>query len=234
MEFYQLFDGDSSTYTYLLVDAKSREAILIDPVREKIDRDVQLVRELGATLKYILDTHVHADHVTGAGELRKRTGAKTAIGALSGVDCADILLKDGDTLDFGSQTLTALATPGHTAGCMSFVVGDRVFTGDALLIRGTGRTDFQEGSSSRLYDSIKEKLFRLPDSTLVYPAHDYKGQTHSTIGLEKRHNPRIGDNKTREEFAAILAALKLSQPIRIHEAVPANLGCGQSRQGEVG
>lgn len=228
-DFYQLFDSQSSTFTYLLCDPRTREAVLIDPVKEMVDRDLRLVEELGAHLKYVIDTHVHADHVTGAGEIRRRTGAQTAIGWKSGVDCADILLQDGDELFFGKTALRALSTPGHTNGCTSLLVGDRVFTGDALLIRGTGRTDFQEGSASRLYRSIQEKLFSLPDATLVFPGHDYRGQTHSTIGLEKKFNPRVGGGKTEAEFVQILSELKLAPPQKIAEAVPANQSCGQVR-----
>jgi sulfur dioxygenase len=225
-DFYQLFESQSSTYTYLLCDPKTREAVLIDPVKEMVERDLKLVEELGAHLKYVIDTHVHADHVTAAGELRKRTSAQTAIGWKSGVDCADFLLKDGEEIFFGKTAIRALSTPGHTDGCTSLLVGDRVFTGDALLIRGTGRTDFQEGSSTRLYQSITKTLFALPESTLVYPAHDYRGQTHSTIGLEKRFNPRVGGGKSEAEFVRILSELKLPPPQKIAEAVPANRECG--------
>ncbi len=229
IDFYQLFESQSSTYTYLLRDPKTQEAVLIDPVKEMIERDLKLVEELGAHLKYVLDTHIHADHVTAAGELRKRTRAQTGIGWKSGVDCADLLLKDGEEVFFGQIAIRALSTPGHTDGCTSFLVGDRVFTGDALLIRGTGRTDFQEGSSLRLYQSITKTLFALPESTLVFPAHDYRGQTHSTIGLEKRFNPRVGGGKSEAEFVRILSELHLPPPQKIAEAVPANRGCGLAR-----
>jgi glyoxylase-like metal-dependent hydrolase (beta-lactamase superfamily II) len=188
--FYQLFEHDSSTYTYVIADPITKEAAIIDPVHETVERDLKLIDELGLKLKYVLDTHVHADHITGASEIRKRTGARSALGAGAGVDCADIPLNDGQELQLGSLTIKALATPGHTDSCMSYVCDGRVFTGDALLIRGTGRTDFQKGSSDRLYDSIYQRLFTLPDDTQVYPGHDYRGQTASTIGLEKKHNPR--------------------------------------------
>ncbi len=227
MIFYQLFEAESSTYTYVLGDPISKEAIIIDPVLETVERDLQLIRELGLRLVYILDTHVHADHVTGAGLLRERTGAKTAVSAGARVDCADIALNDGDELRFGTFKIKALSTPGHTDSCMCFVREDRVFTGDALMIRGTGRTDFQQGSSERLYQSVHQKLFTLPPETKVYPAHDYKGQTSSTIDLEMKWNPRVGGGKTQAEFVKIMSELKLADPKKIAVALPANLGCGR-------
>lgn len=229
--FYQLFDAESSTYTYLLADAATRQAVLIDPVLEKIERDLQLINELGVSLKFVLDTHVHADHITASGQIRSRTGCLSAVGAGTEVRCADRLLNEADVLEFGVHKLRVLSTPGHTAGCCSYVVGDLVFTGDALLIRGTGRTDFQEGSASQLYHSVTHKLFALPDETLVYPGHDYKGQTHSTIGLEKKFNPRLGGGRTREQFVQTMSELKLADPKRMHEAVPANKECGQTEKG---
>ncbi len=227
MIFYQLFEAESSTYTYLLGDPNTKQAIIIDPVLETVERDLQLIRELDLRLVYIFDTHVHADHITGAGLLREKTGAKTAVSAGARVDCADIALQDGDEISFGTFKITALATPGHTDSCMAFVCGDRVFTGDALLVRGTGRTDFQQGSSERLYQSVQQKLFTLPPQTKVYPAHDYKGQTSSTIGLEKKWNPRVGGGKTQAEFVKIMSELKLADPKKIGIALPANLGCGR-------
>ncbi|KAB2841789.1 MBL fold metallo-hydrolase, partial [bacterium] len=179
MIFRQLFDHDTWTYTYLLADAETREAVLIDTVREQAPRDLQLLEELGLKLKYVLDTHVHADHVTGAEEIRRATGAMTGVGAAAEVACADLALKEGDEVPFGRFRLKVLATPGHTNGCLSYFLGDRVFTGDALFVRGTGRTDFQQGSPERLYDSI-QKLFALPPETRVYPGHDYRGMTVST------------------------------------------------------
>lgn len=225
--FYQLFEHESSTYTYLIADPSTKEAALIDPVLETVDRDLKLVEELGLTLKYVLDTHVHADHITGAGEIRARTGAKSAVSEGAHVGCVDISLCDGDDLFLGGLKITAVATPGHTDSCMSFIFDGRVFTGDTLLIRGTGRTDFQQGSSEKLYQSVHEKLFKLPDETQVYPAHDYRGQTVSTIGLEKKFNPRLGAGKSKEEFIKIMSELKLANPKKIHEAVPANLACGK-------
>lgn len=224
--FHQLFEPETSTYTYLLADSDSREAVLIDPVLETVDSDIKLLNDLGLKLKYVLDTHIHADHVTGAGELRKRTGAKSAVSAIANVNCVDIPLQDQEELAFGNFKIKALETPGHTDSCLSFVCEDKVFTGDALLIRGTGRTDFQQGSSEKLYNSITQKLFTLPDETTVYPGHDYRGILSSTIGLEKKLNPRIGGGKSKQEFTKIMSELKLANPKKIHEAVPANLGCG--------
>jgi glyoxylase-like metal-dependent hydrolase (beta-lactamase superfamily II) len=225
--FYQLFEPDTSSYTYLLGDASTREAILIDPVREMVERDLTLVKELGLKLLYVLDTHVHADHITGSGAIRVRTGAKVAVGRAANVSRADLFLEEGQELRFGSGRVRVLETPGHTDGCLSYLAGDRVFTGDALLIRGNGRTDFQHGSPARLYRSIMEKLYVLPDEILVYPAHDYRGQTHSTIALEKRFNARIPAGQSEEAFVQIMRALKLAEPKRIAEAVPANLECGE-------
>ncbi len=236
MIFHQLFEQESSTYTYLLADERTREAILIDPVIETIDRDLKLVAELDLNLIYVLDTHVHADHVTAAGTIRERMQGKTktAVSRRAGVACVDIGLEDGQTLKFGANEIRVLATPGHTDSCVSFYVAPSsseadglVFTGDALLIRGTGRTDFQQGSSESLYDSVTGKLFALPDRTRVYPAHDYHGNTSSTIGTEKKHNPRLGDGKTKAEFKKLMSELNLAQPKKIHEALPANMSCGK-------
>lgn len=225
MIFRQLFDYDTWTYTYLLADEASREAVIIDPVREQLQRDLKLIEELGLTLKYALDTHVHADHITSAGDLREVTGCETGIGVGGDVSCADHALQNGDVLHFGGHTLAVMSTPGHTDSCLSFHVDNRVFTGDALFIRGTGRTDFQQGDAGRLYDSISEKLYALPDETLVYPAHDYRGNSVSTIGEEKRFNPRM--TQTRDAFIETMAALDLPDPKKIMEAVPANLACGR-------
>lgn len=228
--FYQLFEHESSTYTYIIADPVTREAAIIDPVFETLERDMKLIEELGVKLKYILDTHIHADHITAAGEIRKRTGAKSAVSANAKVDCVDIPLENGQELFLGDHKITALATPGHTNSCMSFVFEGRVFTGDALLIRGTGRTDFQQGSSEKLFESVTKNLFSLPEDTQVYPAHDYRGQTSSTVEMEKKFNPRLGMNKTKNEFIKTMAELKLANPKKIHEAVPANMVCGLMRE----
>ncbi len=227
MIFRQLFDKESSTFTYLLGDEASHKAALIDPVVEHVERDLRLVEELGLELAYIFDTHVHADHVTGAGALRTRTGAKTHFSARGGPACADVLLNEGDVVQLGALALRALATPGHTDSCLSYVMGDRVFTGDALLVRGCGRTDFQQGDSALLWRSVHDKLFALPDATYVYPAHDYRGHSCSTVGEEKKWNPRLGGSSTVESFVALMGSLHLPPPAKIAEAVPANLACGK-------
>lgn len=224
--FQQLFEKESSTYTYLLADAATREAVILDPVRETVARDLKLIRELDLKLRYVLETHVHADHVTGAGALREATGAKIGLARAAGVATADLPLDDGARIGFGQLALQVIATPGHTDGCLSYYLGDRVFTGDALLIRLAGRTDFQQGSAKRLYESL-QKLFKLPDETLVYPAHDYAGFTSSTIGDEKKHNARIGGGKSEFEFVSIMNGLNLPPPKKLAEAVPANMKCGQ-------
>lgn len=227
MIFYQLFEAESSTYTYLLADEQSREAVLIDTVLETVDRDLNLLKELDLKLTWVLETHIHADHITGADSLRSRTGAKTAVSKHSNVTCADRLLSDGDEILFGNNKLKSLETPGHTDSCMSFLIDDMIFTGDVLFIRGTGRTDFQQGSNEKMYHSIHQKIFTLPDDTKIYPGHDYKGMSYSTVSLEKQFNPRVGGNKSFEEFTKIMSELKLAHPKKIHEAVPANLLCGR-------
>jgi glyoxylase-like metal-dependent hydrolase (beta-lactamase superfamily II) len=225
--FRQLFDRPSSTYTYVLGDEATGEAALVDSVIENVDRDLLLIQELGLRLTVVLDTHVHADHVTGAGLLRERTGARTHFSALGGPSCADVLVEDGADIAFGKLALHALATPGHTDTCMSYVIGERVFTGDALLIRGCGRTDFQQGDAATLWRSVHEKLFTLPDTTYVYPAHDYRGHSCSTIAEEKAWNPRLGPAMTVAAFVDLMANLHLPPPARIAEAVPANQACGR-------
>lgn len=232
MIFRQLFDKESSTYTYLLADEESGEAALVDPVVEHVERDLKLLAELGVRLVAVLDTHVHADHVTGAGTLRERTGATTYVSSMGGAPCADVMVTDGLTVNVGAITARALATPGHTSGCVSWFVAapnerPRVFTGDTLLIRGCGRTDFQEGDAATLWRSVHDKLFTLPDETLVYPAHDYRGHTSSSIGEEKRFNPRLGGTMTLDAFVTLMNELHLPPPAKIHEAVPANRACGQ-------
>ena len=228
MLFRQLFDPASSTFTYLVADDATGEAALIDPVREQLERDVKLVKELSLRLVYSLDTHCHADHVTAAGALRERLGVRTVTG-IHGADCASLMLGHGDVLQVGAIGVQVLETPGHTDCSVSYRVNDRVFTGDALLIRGCGRSDFQNGDPSILYDSITKVLFSLPDHTLLYPGHDYKGMTVSTIGEEKRLNPRVS-GKSRQEFVAIMNALNLPPPAKLAEAVPANRACGMGNQ----
>ncbi|WP_454765354.1 MBL fold metallo-hydrolase [Cupriavidus campinensis] len=239
--FHQLFDETSSTFTYLLIDAGTREALLIDPVDRQYARDLALLRETGARLAWVVETHAHADHITSAGQLALQTGANTA--APSGCDIKPALkqLIDGDTVTFGKQVLRAIHTPGHTAGSMSYLweestadgVVRRVFTGDTLLIDGCGRTDFQSGDAGTLYDSITQKLFRLPDDTLVFPAHDYKGRTQSTIGHERAHNSRVA-SRTRDAFIVMMRNLNLPRPRLMDVAVPANqrLGLVTGRDGE--
>jgi glyoxylase-like metal-dependent hydrolase (beta-lactamase superfamily II) len=227
MVFRQLFDTETSTYTYLLADNKSKEAIIIDSVKENVERDLHLIQELGLRLIYTIETHIHADHITGAGDLSLRTGAKRVVPKNSQVECADILLADGDELKFGDCNIKAIHTPGHTDTCTSYLIDNMVFTGDALFIRGNGRTDFQNGSAEALYDSITKKLFTLPDDTFVYPGHDYKGMNLSTIKEEKQFNPRIKIGTTKDEFINTMNTLKLVNPKKIQEAVPANLKCGK-------
>ena len=224
----QFFEPESSTYTYFLIDRESNEAIIIDPVLETLNRDLEYIKETKLKVKYILDTHIHADHITSAGKLREELQSKTAIGKGANVECVDINLNNGDSLFLGDLEIKAISTPGHTDSCTSYYIEklNIVFTGDTLLIRGNGRTDFQQGSSEKLFESI-HKLFNLPESTVVYPAHDYKGRNCTTIEEEKKYNPRIGNNKTKEEFINIMSNLNLAQPKKIQEALPANLACGK-------
>ncbi|MDX2507808.1 MAG: MBL fold metallo-hydrolase [Gammaproteobacteria bacterium] len=228
MQIRQLFDPQSSTYSYLLWDASTGEAALIDSVKEQVQRDTQIIRELGLDLRYLLETHIHADHITGAGELRKRFNARAMVHKSSDSKCADQLLEEGNSLVLGSENIKVLYTPGHTNTDISFLIDGAVFTGDTLLIRGSGRTDFQSGNASEAYDSITGKLFTLPDSTIVYPGHDYEGRTVSTIGEEKKYNPRLGEGKTREEYIEIMDNMDLPKPKMIDKAVPGNMECGLS------
>ena len=224
----QLFDHETWTYTYLLGDETTGEAILIDPVIDQVERDIKLLNELGLKLVYTIDTHAHADHITGAGMLRKRLGSEIVMSEAAGAEGVDVAVEDGDRLKFGELELEVRATPGHTDGCATFVTGDHkhAFTGDTLFIRGTGRTDFQQGSSETLYRSIHDKIFTLPDDTIIWPGHDYKGMTFTTVGEEKRHNPRVGDGKSRDEFVGIMERLNLPAPKKLDIAVPANLHVG--------
>ncbi len=225
MAFRQLFDPESSTYTYILADAERREAVIVDPVRAHIERDLGVLGEMAMKLVWIVETHVHADHVTGAKALKARTGARTAVSTHCGASGFDRLIDEGELIVFGDEVVRAIATPGHTPGSTSFLWRDRLLTGDTLLIGGCGRTDFQRGSAEALYDSITGKLFTLPDDTLVYPGHDYHGRCVSTIGEEKATNPRLA-GRTREEFVQIMNALDLPEPKQIRVAVPANLQGG--------
>lgn len=224
MLFRQLFDPESSAYSYLLADERSRQALIIDAVRAWVERDLRLLGELGLKLAHCLETHIHADHLTGAGELRRRTGCRIAASRHAAAACHDIKLDEKDVVTLGDINIHVLETPGHTNTCLSFLCDDRVFTGDALLIRDCGRTDFQSGDAARLYDSITGKLFALPDDTLVYPAHDYQGLTVSAIGEEKRHNPRL--KLGREGFIRNMRELDLPRPRKMDIAVPGNLACG--------
>ncbi len=225
MIFRQLFDPESSTYTYIVGDPDKGEAVIVDPVREHVARDLDVIGAMGMRLVWILETHVHADHITGARALRDRTGARSAVSQHCGASGFDRLLDDGDIVVFGNELIRVISTPGHTPGSSCFLWRDRLLTGDTLLIGGCGRTDFQNGSAAALYDSITGKLFTLPEDTLVYPGHDYKGRRVSTIGEEKATNPRLA-GKTRDDFIAIMGSLGLPEPRRIGEAVPANLDGG--------
>jgi sulfur dioxygenase len=227
--FRQLYDMDSGTFTYLLADDRSLSAVIIDPVFEQHERDLALIDELGLTLEFSIETHCHADHVTAAYLLRQRTGCKTAASAAAGIEGLDITLAAGEAVQFGGQTLEVLATPGHTDGCISLLHRNagKVFTGDALLIRGCGRTDFQQGSAARLFESITRELFTLPDSTEVYPGHDYVGRSSSSIGEERRLNPRIGGGANLTDFVSYLDNMRLPHPRKIDIAVPANVHLGK-------
>jgi glyoxylase-like metal-dependent hydrolase (beta-lactamase superfamily II) len=222
----QLFDTESSTFTYILSAPGSREAVIIDPVDRQLERDLRHLERLGLKLACVLETHAHADHVTSAGALRDRTGARAAVPSGCGISPAEMQLNDGDVLTFGNgEMIEVIHTPGHTAGSMSYVWRGNVFTGDTLLIDGCGRTDFQSGSAAALYDSVTRKLFALPDDTRVWPGHDYNGQSMSTIGWEKRNNARLA-NRSREAFVKLMGELNLPKPKLIDIAVMANQNLG--------
>ncbi|MEN8181038.1 MAG: MBL fold metallo-hydrolase [Myxococcota bacterium] len=222
--FRQLFDPETSSYTYLLADSTTAQALLVDPVLEQIDRDCSLLSELGLELRLTLETHLHADHVTASGRLRERLGSQVGAGAKAGVANADRELGDGDLIELGSLCLEVRFTPGHTDGCVTYVCLDEAtaFTGDALLIRGCGRTDFQQGDPKALFRSVRERIFSLPEETLLYPGHDYKGRMVTTVAEEKRFNPRLGLDRTFAEFSQIMSELNLAFPRQIDRAVPAN------------
>ena len=222
----QLFDRESCTYTYLLIDTPSKEAVLIDPVIELAERDANLVKELDLKLKYVINTHVHADHITGTGRLKKLVPGCQSIISKNSKGQADILMVDGEQIKFGDQSICLRETPGHTEGCVSYVyeAAKCAFTGDALLIRGCGRTDFQGGSASTLFKSVWSKILSLPDDYILYPAHDYKGQTATTVAEEKKFNPRL--TKTEEQFVELMGNLNLAYPKKIDESMPANMVCG--------
>lgn len=228
----QLFDQASSTYTYLLADATTREAVLIDCVFEQHARDAALLRELGLRLVAVLDTHCHADHVTGAWLMKQALGCRVGLSRAYGAANVDLPLQHGDRVRYGQSSLEVRATPGHTDGCLSYVSGDHqaVFTGDALLVRGAGRTDFQQGDAHRLYRSIREQLFSLADEYVVYPGHDYEGRTSSTIGEERAHNPRIGGEAREEDFVGYMKNLALPHPKQLAIALPANLRSGRPEE----
>ena len=225
-ELHQLFDPQSSTFTYVLVDVETRDAVVVDSVDQLVERDMGLIRRLGLKIRYVVETHAHADHITGAGLLRQRTGAKAATPFGCGISPADIQLAHGDKLAFGAgQEILAIYTPGHTAGSTCYLWRNHVLTGDTLLIEGCGRTDFQSGDAGSLYDSVHERLFTLPDDIRVWPAHDYRGNTCSTIGHEKLHNARLV-GRDRNAFIELMRNLNLPRPKMMDVAVPANLLLG--------
>jgi glyoxylase-like metal-dependent hydrolase (beta-lactamase superfamily II) len=224
--FRQLFDSNSSTYTYLLGDLTQHAAVLIDPVREHVALYLSLLDEQGLKLRSVLETHIHADHITGASLLREQTGAQVMVGLGGDAKCADMQLQGDEILHFGSEMIAVLATPGHTAGCTSYLWRDRLFTGDALLIGTCGRTDFQGGDAGVLYDSITKKIWRLSGETLIYPGHDYQKKHVSSVEQERESNLRL-TGKSRDEFIAIMSSLNLPMPRLIDIAVPANRNCGK-------
>lgn len=223
--FQQLFEKESSTYTYLVADKRTKEAVLIDPVNIKLDRDLKLLEELGFNLKYVVETHVHADHITSASKLREKLGAKIVLGKLSQVDKADILLGENEKIKFGDFEIEAILTPGHTSGCTTFKLNNMLFTGDTLLVRSVGRTDFQQGDPELLYESI-QKLYKLSDDTIVYPGHNYEGITKTSIEEEKKFNKFAKASLTKEEFVKLMNKRELPLPKKIKESVPANMVCG--------
>ncbi len=230
--FRQFFDDASSTLTYLLADPVTGDAVIIDSVKAHLGAYLSFLQEQELQLDWVLETHIHADHITGSAGLRELTGARSAMGRSGGAGCADRLLGDGDTIVFGNQVIRVIPTPGHTPGCVTYQWRDRIFTGDALLIGACGRTDFQGGDAGQLYDSVTERLFTLPDETLVYPGHDYRGARVSCIAQEKLSNPRFTGHN-RQSFIEQMAALQLPRPEMMDEALPTNLNCGRSRSLDV-
>jgi glyoxylase-like metal-dependent hydrolase (beta-lactamase superfamily II) len=228
MIFRQLFETETATYTYLLACERTRRACLIDSVATELAVYADLLVELKLKLLYTFETHVHADHITAAGLLRSQLGSKSVVHRDAGAACADLMVTDGVLLQVGDIDIEVRHTPGHTQGCISYVLADRVFSGDTLLIDGCGRTDFQQGNAGQLYDSIHTQLFSLPPDTLLYPGHDYHGNTVSTIKQEISKNQRLGQGRSRAEFIALMQDLKLDFPKQIHQAVPANQGCGST------
>jgi glyoxylase-like metal-dependent hydrolase (beta-lactamase superfamily II) len=234
MIFRQLFEPTASAFTYLIGCDETGEAALIDPVLETAARDLALLEQLGLNLKHTIETHIHADHVTGASILRERTGARIAVPEQSQASQSDVIIREGEPLAVGTLKLEPLHVPGHTADHYAYLMrgaeGLRVFTGDALMIDGCGRTDFQNGDAATLYRSVHDKIFTLPDETLVYPGHDYQQRQVSSVGQEKARNPRLGSGKTLEEFVTIMAALNLPRPKKMDVAVPANRQCGAAQR----
>jgi glyoxylase-like metal-dependent hydrolase (beta-lactamase superfamily II) len=235
MLFRQLFEPVSSAYTYLVACERTGQAALIDPVIENVERDLGVIHELGLTLACTIETHIHADHITGAGRLRALSGSKAGFPAASGAEFVDFTIAEGEPIEIGEMLLRPIYTPGHTDDHHSYFIDSegtaRVFTGDALLIEGCGRTDFQNGDAAILYHSVHDKIFALPDDTLVYPAHDYSHRHVSSVGQERERNPRLGGGKNIDEFVAIMAGLNLPRPLKMDMAVPANRRCGEINAG---
>ena len=234
--FRQLVDLQSSTYTYLLADSERREAVIIDPVFEQMHRDAALIVELGLALRYTLETHVHADHVTAAWLMQHRFGSRIGLGAQAGAEGVDLPLRHGDKIRFGKRYLSVRETPGHTAGCLTYVLDDErmAFTGDCLLVRGCGRTDFQGGDPRLMYQAIHQQIFTLPEDCQLYPAHDYRVITATTVAEERRLNPRLGGDLSEDDFAGYMRNLGLPHPKKMDVAVPANLRCGRPEAGAAG
>lgn len=227
MIFKQFFETETCTFTYLLACEKTKQAVLIDTVESEVPKYLKELDAQDLKLVYTLETHVHADHVTAADILRQKLGSKSVVHRDAGAMCGDLLVTDGVHLIVGSLDLEVRYTPGHTNGCMSFFAGDRIFTGDSLLIGGCGRTDFQSGDAGKLYDSIHAKIFSLNDDVIIYPGHDYNGNTQSTVGEERKNNKRLGNNRSREAFINLMSEFKLAYPKYIDVAVPANQACGK-------